>query len=551
MQSIYQDEEITAYILSLFCVIFALWFVLKGRISCFSLTALDLAIGVYGIYGIANLWINEGTRIEIADICRWTLVAMTYIGVRCLNNKIGILSVVIISGIEESVVAICQKLGVLESQHSRFDVTGHLGNPGPLGGYLTICLIVCFCLLCIAWQARKRWVVFGLLTGSILITIGVVLADSRAAILGLLVGAMYLYFISNINVLRRYCLKFMCMGSFILVICIALLYQYRPQSADARLLVWRISTEMIRDEVFLGHGVGAFKWKYMLYQAKYFGKGRDTLEVMTTDNVAYPYNELLHSVIEIGIISLLPICAIGVIIYWDTSQDIVQRFVKAGLVTWFVFSMFSYPTEILPLMLLLPLLLGCIKRRALFTYVIYPRFICMIFILCMMVCVSAVKVGCFYRKFSDKLILLLQDNEAEVEYVEICYPVMKNSAKFNIVYSKWLAKQIKSSPEGIERMNGIIPTCENYCLLGDFYRARERFSEAENYYMLASSMIPTRMKPNYKLWSLYVQMKNIEKAVIAARFILQQPLKVESSFTINARTEVKLFLDRVVISREL
>ena len=92
-------------------------------------------------------------------------------------------------------------------------------------------------------------------------------------------------------------------------------------------------------------------------------------------------------------------------------------------------------------------------------------------------------------------------------------------------------------------MKTAIPTCENYCLLGDYYRELKRFTEAEESYMIASNMVPARLKPNYKLWSLYLQMGNNVKAIAIARHILQQPLKIENSFTINAKSEIKRFLE--------
>lgn len=543
MLNIFRYEEIIAYVLALFSIIYIVQFVIKRRKCYFSLTTLDITIGLYCIYSVANIWITEGARIEPANICKWTTVIILYILVRCFENKNLILLVLVLSGIGESIIAICQKLGWLESQHTKFDVTGHLGNPGPLGGYLSICLIICFYFLWKAWQSKRQWSITITIVSCVIIMIGVVLSDSRAAVLGLLLGGFYFFFIYNIVIIKRHWFKFVCIGCFIFSVCAILIYQYRPLSANARLLIWRVSTEMLVDKPLIGHGIGSFSWRYMLYQARYFEEKKEISEIMVAENVAYPYNELLHLAIEIGIIGLLFACLIIAVIYYHSSLDIFQLFIKTGFTVWLIFSTFSYSTEILPLLFLLPLLLGCIGSKQLFTYTIHLGVKCVIIVLCLAICVSAVRIGLIYHDFSAKLAMLpTEENKNVVSLIDKYHPMLKNNIKFNIIYSKWLTKQTLHSRQRMDQIEAIIPTCENYCLLGDYYREMKRFAEAEESYIVASNMIPTRLRPNYKLWSLYLQIGSTVKAVTVARHIQQQPLKVENSFTINAKSEVKRYL---------
>jgi hypothetical protein len=55
-------------------------------------------------------------------------------------------------------------------------------------------------------------------------------------------------------------------------------------------------------------------------------------------------------------------------------------------------------------------------------------------------------------------------------------------------------------------------------------------------------MVPTRLRPQYKLWRLYLEKGDTVKAVWTARQALHQPLKVENSFTINAKSELNDYL---------
>jgi hypothetical protein len=45
-------------------------------------------------------------------------------------------------------------------------------------------------------------------------------------------------------------------------------------SADARVVVWKISAEMIIQRPLLGYGYGSFERNYSLFQSNYFKSGK-------------------------------------------------------------------------------------------------------------------------------------------------------------------------------------------------------------------------------------------------------------------------------------
>ena len=65
---------------------------------------------------------------------------------------------------------------------------------------------------------------------------------------------------------------------------------------------------------------------------------------------------------------------------------------------------------------------------------------------------------------------------------------------------------------------------------------------AEAYLCQAAQMIPTRLCPNYQLWKLYVKQGDLMKAKKIGRKILTQPLKVENTYTLKAKVEIKEWL---------
>ena len=79
-----------------------------------------------------------------------------------------------------------------------------------------------------------------------------------------------------------------------MILFIISIYYYKKDSADGRLLIWRVSIDMIADAPLVGHGIGTFENKYMYYQAQYFESHPYSKYEKFTDNIVYPYNEFLR-----------------------------------------------------------------------------------------------------------------------------------------------------------------------------------------------------------------------------------------------------------------
>lgn len=540
-EGLFDDEIMLSRILVLLLFMLLLQRIIKKRSFTMSFSMLDIAITLYIIYCVSHIAIIGYGFINTSDICKWGTVLAIYVFVRGLSNKSSIFYLLVLSGVSESITAIMQKLGWIASAHMRFDVTGHLGNPGPLGGYLGICLVVSgFLLQKTLRNGKKGLVILG--TGAIaLLSIGIFLADSRAAAVGVLGGILFLFPLRYFRLL----LKWKYWGILLVMTIGILLYRYRPHSADARLLVWKVAIEMVEDSPLFGHGIGGFERKYMLYQAHYFENHDNENEKMIADNVGYAYNEFLHLTVEIGIAGLLIVVLIlGCVYIKDTmNTDFNTPIAKGGLFVWFIFSMFSYPVDVFPLLFLLPLLLGCIQQQ---TYIFAIPFRCfhmVFFIVLLFFAVWAFHQGIFYKEASRQLSSLSwEKNTSTLKFIDSHYSRLKSNVKFNMIYHRWLSK-CTSGGIVMSRMKEILPTSESYCWLGDYYCRIGYYEEAEDVYQKASLMVPTRFRPNYKLWKLYREINDSINATKMARQLLSQKLKVENSFTINAKFEIQMYLD--------
>ncbi len=424
-----------------------------------------------------------------------TFLLVIYLFVRLLPGKKWMLCALVSVGIVQSVVAVLQQCSLVESNHPFFEVTGFFGNPGQMGGFQAVAFVAAWLLLKGLRKQAFRVVAF---LSMLVIAYSLVLADSRAALLAAVCGVCVIYWHAIVAFFRRK--KWLVVPAVATCACVALaFYLYRSGSADARLLVWRVSAGMVADCPWLGHGPGGFVREYMLYQADYFAEHPDSVFAMVADNAAYPYNEALHVLIEYGAVGLVIVVAIFAVIF-RTARNGSSL---APIVALLVFSMFSYPGYKLGLFVLFPITAGIAGKDMKLP------------VRNMMVPLVILSLSIFFLCY-----MIVKKQIAERPFILDCYPyaVTEDVIPF------------------------LRPTCENWCLIGDYYIECGMYEEAEYYYSTASNMIPSRMLPFYSLWKLYLAHGLEDAAAVVARRIVEQSVKVENTYTLRCRTEVRRWL---------
>ena len=124
------------------------------------------------------------------------------------------------------------------------------------------------------------------------------------------------------------------------------------------------------------------------------------------------------------------------------------------------------------------------------------------------------------------------------------YERMKHNSFFNDYYMTWLSKQSQLESHLKKRIKDILPSCEGFCHLGNYYMEQYKFIQAKYYYRWASYMIPTRIRPQYLLWQLYIITGEKEKARRVAHTIIEMPLKVENTYTLKIKRRMKEYLSQ-------
>ncbi|NSL88815.1 O-antigen ligase family protein [Chitinophaga sp. Mgbs1] len=462
------------------------------------------------------------------------------------------------------VVAWLQVAGYMQWYNRAFPVTGTFFHPAPLAGFAAmLCPIVFYygyTILKYPSSADKRYGYLALGTGALLV-ITVLLAASRAAVAGLLGGVAFTWLTGNSHAVLAWLRKYIRWWLWLPVIAILLLigflsYNIRASSVNGRLLVWKVSWQMYKDRPLTGHGPDAFRYKYPDYQVQYFksGSSRES-ERLLSDEVGSTYNEPLQIACELGIIGLLIYLAI---IYTaiksgrkteprHDGETVIRTGASGALVTWLIFSLFSYPLSLPELTVSFFIYLAlCQPETAMYAHrriTVSVIWIPVLIAACTLLLFSEMKT--MYRQLlayrqwtaADKHLGL---KEAVVVYRSLL-PVLAHEDNFLSVYARLLSEQdLYSASNEILRhkkpytYSDLMLMAENYTRLNDNEAAIAA-------YMKGHYLLPHKYLPPYRI----MQLSKVKQPALASKMaalIIAMPVKILSDDVTDMKNAAKRWL---------
>jgi O-antigen ligase len=374
------------------------------------------------------------------------------------------------------------------------------------------------------------------------------------------------------------------------------LYHLKKGSADGRLLIWKVSTEMIKDKPLFGHGYDGFKKHYMDYQAKYFQRNPESKEAMVAGDTNYAFNELIQLTVENGIIGILPFFAIIFFVIFgkvktlrsgeseekpvhsndrlslllnsasveqnDSEIDLIH-ISRAVILSILVFGLFSYPLQILPIKICLTVALALtarlISRKVYINFLIPIRLnrslqftlksiVSIGFLGLLWIAIIQIKlVETAYSNWKNAFNLynmgLYDDCLANYEEA---YPILKTNGDFLTNYGKALSMAEKHA-EAVDILilaSKYYPNTIVYTALGDCYKKLGQTSNAEQAYLHAWHMNPSRLYPKYLLAKLYDETGQKTKAIEVAKELLEKDIKIESTAIEEIRDEMEKLTEK-------
>lgn len=407
-----------------------------------------------------------------------------------------------------------------------FKVVGSFDNTAGFAASLAVGFP--FCLLL---KSSKILKYLGLLAAGI-ITAAVVLSDSRAGILSIILS-LAIYLLSRSKNILRHKRRYSIIGIIAMLITGALLFFYKKNSTLGRVLIWKNSIEMISDKPVAGHGSGSFLSKYIIYQGNNFEYNPDSPFSKLADNVSHPFNEYLFLTVEYGIIGLL-ILTFALILIIRSTKRVSPEILS--LLSVAVFSCFSYPFRYAFVIAIAAYCLSDIKAYKQINCNLKPNLNYALFVLCILCCMLLVKDIHFENQW-NKL--------AKRPFHIADYTLID---KMRALYDKWNGNPyflynygtLLNSLKRYDESNAVFTECTLYLndydvqmIIGDNYMKTERWDDAESHYILASNMIPCRFRPLDRLMELYKKTGIRQKALEVAEVISAKDIKVHSPAITN------------------
>ena len=469
---------------------------------------------------------HRDVPLDMSSLWRTGAAVSVYLAVRLFPEKHRrlLLYGFVLWGLVESVAAVFQQIGLLESNHRAFDVTGTFGNPGPLGGLLGMAGVLALGMACGRWKWSGKPATWAVLSLAVILC-GLSLSGSRAGWMGILAGVGVLCGSAFHFSRRTYII-----GVPVLCLCAVGLYFLKPASADGRLLIWYNTLVMWADNPLFGTGTGGWLANYMHFQADFFVLHPLSSWGMLADNAVCPYNEFLHIAAEQGLLGLV---LVGwMLCEWLRYPSVTweDTCLKGMLAAFLAFAFFSYPLDVFPLTLAFAAMAGMMRNRPLKVFRLPSR-----------VKYALGGVGLFavlsvslwsYRIYKDALSdwSLFPFFRYNPEVMDICAQT-----------GRFREHAPQRELELLEETARIIPMVETYCAMGRIHEKKGDYGRAEACYREAADMIPSRIIAKYRLFNLYLLKKDSISASSVGRDLLNQPLKMESTKTLRIKGEVIRF----------
>ena len=479
--------------------------------------------------------------------------------------------IVLIWFLGEIVLGLTQLFGFSISNSDLYEMTGSFKNPGPYGGFLSVCLSVSIASLIQLNDKRNRndnhVLIYYIISAIILLGLFVLIcSQSRAAILGL--ACSFYFLIKKTNQKTKRLNIFLKKHGALVLLCSLILgigaYLYKKPSADSRLFINKMCIITMRENGWKGVGWGNFGKAYSEAQANYFNMFIKTpdgdktccnkfieTERLISDCPINAFNEYLFIGIEAGLIPML--LFIVMLIYLLVVSYRANMIWFYGLMTFSVFAFFSYPLHTKEFQLLFPILIAsCMPFTKKENYE-NPRLFFSINVL-LMVSFTTFLVALLFLKpqiqmrnraeikwKSSEQWFYLKRYDYVVEDYDTLFPFLKNNQKYIFEYGQSLSKlgDYKKSDYVLRLGTEISSDPMFWNVMGNNSVEQGNYQEAEERYRHAFYMVPNRLYPLYLLAKLYHTECDTTRFLKMADIVETFVPKVESENTERLRLEIR------------
>ena len=419
------------------------------------------------------------------------------------------------------------------SLHPLYRITGSFYNPGPYAAYVAMGLSVVVARLATHNPLVKsdRYIkgvyLLLLFVGMMVLAI----SGSRGALLALLVIVVWQYW----QFVRKY--KWYVLLAIIAVGCILLYAKFG--SAMGRIVMWYLSLSLITHHGMLGSGIGSFCGEYGEALRLFFSEQSHVNTFAAYADVTdYAFCDILQVGVEQGWIGLLFVLLIVSLVL--RSGRVTSKVLFACMLALFVFSLFSYPFQLLPFQVIGVILLAKVSDGVTKEFCLSKKAIGGLLALMSLfswVSLDFTQKHVEAREASQKSVLF-----SDAVFIKENYQLLDlccQDKNFLFGFSKMLQSAGRYMDSNAMLLKGIKISNDPmfWVLMGNNFRSMEMLDDAIRCYDVADEMLPNRSYPLYKKMLLWQERGNVIQAKKCAGELLHRVPKRSSSAVKDMQAE--------------
>ena len=444
-----------------------------------------------------------------------------------------LLALFVVFGCYEALCGYCQLF--TGSRHYLYAVTGSFQNPGPYSAYLMTALVVAVTGLKTRIFTQSKQIVI-----ACAVIIGIIFPAtlSRAAILAFVVIMLWTF--------RDWCWRRRYLIASVLLALVVIAYFYKRGSADGRVLLWQCALSEWTNATWLGTGTGSFMHSFSQGIASLYNSGTmETSRFQSVDVPEYAFNDAIYILVEHGMIGLSLwvgiVCAVCHAL-WHKSKPLAY-----ALLSLLVFSMFSYPMELMPFKAIFIIIMArSATKRSTASFSLRHK--TGMVSLCIVLMVAGVlTTHRAHQTYETDLLINDLKTAPQPTLLKDYYAYLENEtddANYLFCFGKTLSALGRYNDSNAIMRRGPLISADPmfYVIMGNNYQGMALPSQAEWCYQRAFAMMPNRLYPLYKLALLYHDTNQTAKMKrMCQRIICFQP-KIESKATSDMKAKAKRLL---------
>lgn len=527
------------------------------------LTIVDGLVALWSLYYVGRVWFGAEYPCGTEWLQAMEIVVL-YVVLRMVLHNTKIPAWVLCAGIVlfacyEAMIGAGQLISG-NGRHHLFALTGTFQNPGPYSAYLMIAGSVVLCRvpftiyhlqahfphlfsgiyhlsLANRWARRfwknermksivKETVYYSLSVIAFLPLLILPATWSRAAFVGMGVCALWIF-------KKRYWRFRWYVWGALVAVAVAF-YFIKRGSADGRSLIWMASLTTWMHDMWLGVGVGGFRHACAEGIAEMWNANHDSAKFASAGVTDYAYNAMVKILVEQGLVGALLWITITLLAMWRLYKLSVSLFM--GMLSLLVFSMFSYPFELLPYRIIAVMVFAWSESRDKSTLCLHLNKIICTFVSIITIAFSwFLKTEITERIEHDKdatLFAGMRNSAFLSDYYELL-PYETDNPQYLFDFAKTLREETRyEDSNAILRMGTQVSADPMfYIIMGNNYRDEQLYDLAKETYEKAYSIMPNRLYPMYLLMMMYADKGDEALANDMAKRVRHSYVKIESNAT--------------------